>query len=263
MQMFSTRFLLLLFISLTTTVCSGKAIELPEVSIPQLPDAGARVQDFVPQGWGIELSETGDLGGDGSLMDHLVLLQMQDTRNIFHHEGGCTLDTNPRILAFLLAREGHYVLAGQNGTLIPRPDQFCDGNDPITGVVDGGISIGGEHGREGTIELGFFYSTLGHISFSFAWLDDGRGDGTSHDVYLLKRVHDSMSRLDLSRQVIQVDYLKQRVTCLEYDDEEDQNRITSEHTRPFISEKGPQTPLLRLAEVGNAFEFEWTCALED
>jgi len=63
----------------------------------------------------------------------------------------------------------------------------------------------------------------------------------------------------MSRQVIQVDYLKQRVTCLEYDED----RITSEHTRPFISEKGPQTPLLRLADVGNATEFEWTCAFED
>jgi len=43
--------------------------EWVEVEIPQLPQTGAGVEDFVPDNWRIEESQCGDLGGDGSVSD--------------------------------------------------------------------------------------------------------------------------------------------------------------------------------------------------
>jgi len=262
MKNLPAKILLILFAFLTTSNSFGRTVELPEVTIPQLPKTGAKIQDFVPPGWRVELSESGNLGGDGSNKDHLVLLKMQDKNNIFHDENGCgPLDTNPRMLVFLLARDRHYFLAGQNSTLIPRADQFCDGSDPIDGVVEGDISIGDEeNNRTGNITLGFFGGTMGHVSLSFAWLNnssEGRGDP---DIYLLKGKHYSIRRYDLSNTIIHVDYIKQRTTCLEYDEED---RLISERTKPSVSEKGANTRLLRFSEVGKAYDFDWGCGSDN
>jgi|GEM_PF-1106572 len=237
----------------------AQEVELPEVTIPQLPKTGAIVHDFVPPGWGIELSKSGDLGGDGSKKDYLLLLKMQDQHNILHNNG-CELDTNPRMLVFLLARNSGYYLAGQNSALIPRPDQFCNGDDPIDGVTGGGLFIGGENGREGVLELGIFGSSIGHISFAFDWLGDGSEDWTRYAVYLVNRISDVRHRYDdpMQSELVHIDYLKQRATCLEIEYNEDGTEdIISEKTNRFISEEGEDTPLIRLENVGNAYDFYW------
>ncbi len=99
---------------------------IPPVSYPPLPAAAATAQDFVPKGWRIEARADGDLDGD-SRADLAIVLRSGDPAN-FIRETMCEerFDTNPRILALLLAKPGGgYRLAVENHALIPRRENPC------------------------------------------------------------------------------------------------------------------------------------------
>lgn len=110
----------------------------PEVNYPRLPAQGATVADFVPKGWRIELQPTGDLDKDGR-DDVVLVLRMDDPTNIVENEGlgASEFDTNPRLLAVLIAADAGYRLALQDHALIPRPDNpvmddYLSGDDAVT-----------------------------------------------------------------------------------------------------------------------------------
>ena len=113
--------------------------EYPDVRYPRLPDTGATLQAFVPEGWKIESRDAGDLNKD-TRDDVVLVLRMQDPANVVQNEGlGVSeFDTNPRLLAVLFAEAaGGYRLAVQDHALIPRPDNpvmddYLDGDDAVT-----------------------------------------------------------------------------------------------------------------------------------
>jgi hypothetical protein len=105
---------------------SAAAQELPPVTYPRLPAEAATAQGFVPKGWAIESRAEGDIDGD-SRPDLALVLRSRDRKNVIPQEMcGETLDTNPWMLAVLLARPGGgYRLAVENHALIPRRDDAC------------------------------------------------------------------------------------------------------------------------------------------
>jgi len=248
MHPFLAKTLLIISAFLNINNSLSKEIELPEVTIPQLPKTGATIQDFVPSGWAIESSKSGDLGGDSSQKDHFLLLKMQDEHNILYDDANChdPLDTNPRLLVFLLARNGHYFLAGQNSTLIPRQDIFCDTSDPIDGVTGGGIAI---HGKKGVVELGFFSSgSSGHKSFHFQWLERSQG------VYLTACNYYSRHRTSRATSNVEADYIKQQVHYeeTEFDQNDDEKEIVMRDEVLPLSAR----PLIPLEDIDAYYHFD-------
>ncbi len=99
---------------------AASAQELPSVSYPLLPAGAATAEAFVPPGWRIEARAHGDLDGD-SRPDLALVLRSQDSAKVLAEEM-CekAFDTNPRMLAVLLAKPGGgYRLAVENHALIP------------------------------------------------------------------------------------------------------------------------------------------------
>ena len=114
------------------------AQDVPDVDYPRLPTQGASVDAFVPAGWALEQRDEGDLDKDGR-PDVVLVLRMQSPANVIANDGlgAERFDTNPRMLAVLLARDAGYTLAVQDHTLIPRPDNpvmddYLDGDDAVT-----------------------------------------------------------------------------------------------------------------------------------
>jgi hypothetical protein len=159
---------------LSATAAHAQDQALPPVTYPALAAHADGAPGFVPAGWTLEQSQTGDLDGDG-LPDLALAFHQADPRNIIKNEGGLcgdTIDTNPRILAVALALPGGgYRLAVQNHSLVPRYDSACaDDWFGSGGTVGGGMSI-----VRGTlhVDLGHFMSaggwSMGTSSFTFRW----------------------------------------------------------------------------------------------
>jgi hypothetical protein len=172
--------------ALIVLLASGAAAaqELPPVTYPRLPAAATTAQGFVPKGWAIESRAEGDLDGD-SKPDVALVLRSQHRANVIPQEMcGEELDTNPWILAVLLAnRGGGYRLAVQNHALIPRREDACNLDHLVAIAVERGalrmdfermMSAGGwDMGtttfkwrwREGALRLvGFDYSNVSRNS---------------------------------------------------------------------------------------------------
>jgi len=151
--------------------------DLPQVRYPALVAEATSAKGFVPTGWTLESSATGDLDGDGK-PDLAFALHMTDPANVVKNEGGfCgeTLDTNPRILAVALARPGGgYRLVVQNHSLVPRRDNACaeDWFDS-DGVSGGGLAI--QRGNV-VVTLGRFMSAggwgMGSTVFTLRWREN-------------------------------------------------------------------------------------------
>jgi hypothetical protein len=226
---------------LMSTGASAQELVIPEVSYPSLPKEGASAETFVPQGWKLETQKTGDLDKDGK-DDLLLLLRMDDARNVLKHEGlgQNPFDTNPRILAVAFAggTGKPYRLGLENHTLIGRPvDPVLE--DPLSEL--GGISIEREvlkvelhlfssagswatglttyrfrHGKSGFELIGFDRSTT------------GRGDGTQQEVsinYLTGKVKISTGTIESDEEKVEWRKLKKK-------------------------------PLFKIEDIGNGLEFE-------
>ncbi|HET9640587.1 MAG TPA: hypothetical protein VFP12_15415 [Allosphingosinicella sp.] len=114
-------------LALAASGAAAQDLVIPPVSYPPLPPAAAAAQGFVPKGWRIEARAGGDLDGD-SRPDLALVLRADDPANVLH-DTFCEerFDTNPRILAILLAKPGGgYGLAVENHELIPRRENPCE-----------------------------------------------------------------------------------------------------------------------------------------
>lgn len=135
-----------------TPAAIAQELEILPAAYATLKSEGKAAQDFVPAGWKLETSATGDLNKDG--VDDLALLLRQDNpANVLKNDslGENPFDTNPRILAAAFASGGVYKLALQNHTLIPRRESPTL-EDPLS---EGGLSI--DHGSL-VVKVSFFAS---------------------------------------------------------------------------------------------------------
>lgn len=146
---------------------AAAAQELPPVTYPHLPATGATAQGFVPKGWTVESRAEGDIDGD-SKADLALVLRSQDRANVIRPEMcGEELDTNPWILAILLANPGGgYRLAVENHALIPRRENACQ--------LDGLTAIAVERGLlrldfERMMSAGGW--DMGTTTFKWRWSD--------------------------------------------------------------------------------------------
>lgn len=130
-----------LILSVLLSNTASAELDIPKVTYPKLAQQGGAAGAFVPEGWKLESEQKGDLNKDG-VDDLLILLRMNDAKNIVKHDGLGTnpFDSNPRILAIALAGGANkpYKLVLQNHALIARSeDPVLD--DPLSET--GGIAI--------------------------------------------------------------------------------------------------------------------------
>jgi hypothetical protein len=178
------------------------AQELPPVDYPRLPHASANAQGFIPKGWRIEARAAGDLDRDGKA-DLALVLRGTDPANVIREEM-CEerLDTNPRIVAVLLATpRGGYRLAADSHELIPRRDNPCQ-VDPFSDP--GQIAI-----EAGTlrIDLERMMSAggwdAGTTTFRWGWRDGA--------LKLIGFDHSSVRRNTGALTIVSINYLAGRV----------------------------------------------------
>ncbi|HEX8225252.1 MAG TPA: hypothetical protein VF605_15670 [Allosphingosinicella sp.] len=146
---------------------AASAQDLPPVTYPRLPATAATAQGFVPKGWTEESRAEGDIDGD-SKADLALVLRSLDPANVVPQEMcGKELDTNPSILAVLLARPGGgYRLVVEDHALIPRRDNSCQ--------LDGLTAIAVERGAlrldfERMMSAGGW--DMGSTTFKWRWRD--------------------------------------------------------------------------------------------
>ena len=128
--------------------CAIMAIQFPakaaQFTYPELPDAGSALGDFVPDGWRVQSEGQGDLNKD-EIADIVAVLEREEA---IEHVPGCDKwrdrsNAAPRILVFLLAREGGgFRLSAENRTLIYRADEGGVLGDPFQSVrVERGAAV--------------------------------------------------------------------------------------------------------------------------
>jgi hypothetical protein len=114
---------------------------------PSVPTVGSRIADFVPAGFAIAKSVTGDLNADG-VADAAVHIKGTSKKFLNPNDGLGTdiYDTNPRILLVLVRDKaaGTYRLAEQSNTFIIPPDS------PVRAEPFSDMSI-----RNGVLRLDF------------------------------------------------------------------------------------------------------------
>jgi hypothetical protein len=112
------------------------AFDLPKTSYPTLVKRAPAPEGFVPPGWALESSATGDLNADGR-PDKALVLRQTDPKNIIENKGlGVDkLNTNPRVLVLLFADAAGagYTLAAEERALIPRHESPT-ADDPLEKV---------------------------------------------------------------------------------------------------------------------------------
>ena len=172
---------------------AASAQELPPVSYPQLPGEAATAEGFVPTGWKIENRAEGDLDGD-SRADLALVLRSQDPANVLPVEMcGDELDTNPSMLAILLARPGGgYRQAVENHLHIPRRENSC--------ALDGLTAISIERGTlrtdfERMMSAGGW--DMGSAAFKWRWRD-GALRLIGFDYTNIKRNTGAMNRISIN-----------------------------------------------------------------
>jgi hypothetical protein len=195
---------------------TAAAQELPPVEYPRLPGSSATEQAFVPKGWRIEARALGDLDGDRR-PDSALVLRGTDPANVIA-EGTCEerLDTNPRIVAVLLAGpEGGYRLAGETHELIPRRDNACQVDpfsDPGQIAIEGGtlridlermMSAGGWDMGTTTFRWRWRDGQLRLIGFDYSNVRRNTGALTLISInYLTGRVKISTGNIGIDREKV-------------------------------------------------------------
>lgn len=224
-----------------TATAAFPDVTVPPVTYPALAARGANAAAFVPAGWKLESSASGDLNGDGRA-DLAIVLRGANRRNIVANPDGLgqnPFDTNPRILAVLFGQAtGGYRLALENHTLIPRPD------NPVASdfLEDGGVKI--ERGVL-KVTMSFFLSAGGWgtaaRTYTFRW-QNSRFELIGFDKRDLQRNTGEMVSTSINYSTRKVRIGK---STMENDSAE---RVTWRIL--------PAGPLLSLAAIGDGIEFE-------
>ena len=152
--------------------------DVPPASYPRLLRHALSVEAYIPQGWRLEMTKSGDLNGDGR-PDAVLVVRDDDPDKFIDTGRDQKLDTNPRILVVALAdAAGGYDLVLENHTLIARTnDPFQQ--DPLDpdGIQEGEVAI-----KNGTlrITLGYFGGNMGRMTYTFRF-QNGRFEMIGYD----------------------------------------------------------------------------------
>lgn len=212
---------------------------LPAV-YPDLPASGAALDAFVPQGWRLETTETGDLNGDGR-DDAALTLREDNPAGIIdgRPQGGPErYDTNPRMLAVVFANTaGGYDLALENHTLVGRTTEpsLQDPLDP-DGIQEGGIAIGNGTLR---VTLGYFAGDMGNVTFTFRY-QHNRFELIGYD-------HVNVERNSGATTDVSINYSTRRVETRTGNIGDDDEKVALT--------KLPAAPLLTMPDIGDGLEF--------
>ncbi len=102
-------------------------------SYPAINKNANNLNEFVPSGWAIIDSATGDLNKDG-IADAAIVLQYKDSVSMKNADGH-TVRTHPRILAIAFQKSsGGYELLQQSNTFIKKDDN-PDMEDPFVDIA--------------------------------------------------------------------------------------------------------------------------------
>jgi len=230
-------FLLLLFLPAAAGAQSPGNAEIPPVTYPEIPEAGASVEAFVPNGWKLEAKAAGDLNRDG-MPDAALVLHRDDPGNLVptDWDPDQKYDSNPRMLVVIFGRkEGGYELAAADQKLIPRlENQNQDEPFDEVAIVKGTLRV----------RMHLFMSAggwrMGGSSYTFRWQDGG--------FKLIGFDRDSVMRNSGEMEEVSINYLtrrKQLKTGNIGSDDEVIRTVTM-----------PKKPLLDLAEIGDGLMFD-------
>lgn len=213
--------------------------ELVPATYPALVTQAPALDGFVPPGWRLENSVTGDLNGDGR-PDAVLILRDNDPKKFIDtgRESAPHFDTNPRILAVVFAgATGGYSLALENHTFIDRTtDPFQQ--DPLdpNGIQEGEVAI-----KNGTlrITLGYFSGTMGHTAYTFRF-QNKRFELIGYDGVAVERNSGVMSNLSINYSTRQMVRKRGNIS-------DDQEKVTRSRL--------PNKPLLTFPQIGDGMMF--------
>lgn len=217
---------------------SAQEFDIPEVVYPSLSKEASSAAGFVPEGWMLETSVSGDLNGDG-LEDLALVVRQNDPKNrikLSYSEE--PFDTNPRILAVALKEAGadRYRLQAENHTLIPRRENPSQ-EDPF----DGGLTI-----ERGALKVGMWlFMTAGGWETSNSTFTVGHRDGglvlIGFDRYALHRASGETTETS-------VNYLTGKMKLTKGHMSRDGGKV--------VWKILPRRPLLTLDRIGNGLDFD-------
>lgn len=196
---------------------------------------------FVPKGWKLEKTATGDLNGD-KITDVAIVIHSDDPKLIVGKSEGDlgrdTFDSNPRSVIVALGKKGGvYRLIGANHVLIPRVDDS---------VIDDPFEMQDITIKNGVLTLSIrLWSSAGSWStsstaFTFRYRDGG--------MWLIGYDNDHIHRGSGDQTVTSVNFLTGRMSVGEGSIEHD--RVKTRWTRIGIQ------PLTRFDAVPNGWKFD-------
>lgn len=235
-----TKFLAIFVLALWTGGWALAAAEddVPPASYPKLLRQALSVEAFIPQGWRLEMSKSGDLNGDGR-PDAVLVVRDGDPNKFIDAGRDQKFDTNPRILVVALAdAAGGYDLVLENHTLIARTtDPFQQ--DPLdpNGIQEGEVAI-----KNGTlrITLGYFGGNMGRMTYTFRF-QNGRFEMIGYDRVDVTRNSGVMNDVSINYSTGVMVRKKGHIS-----------NDSEKKTRSFL----PRMRLLTLEQVGDGLAFQ-------
>lgn len=211
--------------------------DLPAVPYPTLVDRAPHANGFVPKGWRLDQSASGDLNRDG-IGDLAIVIQKDDPANRLKiwESSEERYDINPRILLVAFGQaDGGLVRVAADHRLITRHAQ---GNmdDPFDEIaIDKGVL---------RLDMHVWMSAggwwMGSYKLKFRWQDDG--------FWLIGYDRDGIKRNTLEEDGLSINYLTR--TRIRSGSEE-------EGAKPWSKrERLKEGRLLRLDEIGDALMFD-------
>jgi hypothetical protein len=213
--------------------------ELVPATYPKIIAQAATLEGFVPPGWRLEKTISGDLNADGRA-DAVLVLRDNDPKKFIDRKLEKTppFDTNPRILAVVFANDkGGYGLVLDNHTFIARTEDAFQ-QDPLdpNGVQEGDIAIANGALR---ITLAYFSGNMGRMTYTLRY-QNKRFELIGYDRVNVERNSGVMSDTSINYSTRQVVRKKAHIS-------DDGEKITRSRL--------PQKPLLTLDKIGDGMMF--------
>lgn len=237
---------LFLFVSLPLYAQSEFPWQMPVASdYPEIPRFGRSVSSFVPSGFKVFKSASGDLNEDGHKDAALVVIGTSE-KFLYNSKDGWVkdFDTNPRILLILFKepKNGGYKLIAQNNSYIPSQDSPSQ-SEPLQN-----LSI-----RRGVLRLDFeIWYSMGSWG---ATNSNHKFRYQNGEFFLIGADREDYMRNDSTTNISSYNFSTMRVKRVEKTRENLDSRPA--FRKPIITwERIRNSKIRRLSELGQAFSWE-------